>query len=151
MFIIVVWSKTIQFREHTVHIPIPHIHNSPLCPVSSLKHAMSFTYTAPPMSHAFSYFDMEHLQIRYLTYKQFLSKLRICLSLLSYPTDDYAGHSFRRRGASFEFSSGIPIKLIKMLGDWKSDAVLLHLTVPLDIRMKASNLLAKSIQNFTTY
>ena len=29
-----------------------------------------------------------------------------------------------------------------MLGDWKSDAVLLYLTVPLDIRIKASNLIA---------
>ena len=152
MLIVVVWSKTIQFRECTVHIPIPYIHNSPLCPVSSLKHAMSFTYSAPPLSHAFSYYDLEHLQIRCFTYKQFLSKLRSCLSILGYPPDDYTGHSFRRGGgASFAFSSGVPIELIKILGDWKSDAVLLYLTVPQDIRIRASNLIAKSIQSFTTF
>ena len=153
MLIVVVWSKTIQFPERTVHIPIPYIHNSPLCPVCSLKHAMSFTYSAPPLSHAFSYYDLEHLQIRCFTYKQFLSKLRLCLSILGYPPDDYASHSFRRGGGgggSFAFSCGIPIELIKMLGDWKSDAVLLYLTVPLDIRIKASNLIAKSIQSFST-
>ena len=98
MLIVVVWSKTTQFCERTVYIPFPYIHNSPHCPVSSLKHAMSFTYSAPPSSHAFSYYDLEHLQIRCFTYKQFLSKLRSCLSILGYPPDDYAGHSFRRGG-----------------------------------------------------
>ena len=124
-----------------MHIPISHINNSPLCPVSSLKHAMSFTYKAPPVSHIFSYYDLEHLQIRCFTYKQFISELKECLSLLGYPPDEYASHSLRH--GSSAFSSGIPIeriKLIKMLEDWKSDAVLLYLTVPLDIRIKASNL-----------
>ena len=77
--------------------------------------------------------------------------LRSCLSILGYPPDDYAAGHFLDVGACFAFSSGIPIELVKMLGDWKSDAVLLYLTVPLDIRIKASNLIAKSIQSFTTF
>ena len=36
-----------------------------------------------------------------------------------------------------------PVSLIKMLGDWKSDSVLLYLTVPLDIRLHTINQLSK--------
>ena len=57
----------------------------------------------------------------------------------------YAGHSFRRGGASFAFQSGILVGMIKLLGDWKSDAVLLYLTVPLKMRMESNNFLSKSI------
>ena len=41
--------------------------------------------------------------------------------------------------ASFAFQSGVPVQLIKMLGDWKSDSVLLYLTVPLSIRLQSIN------------
>ena len=37
------------------------------------------------------------------------------------------------------------MELIKILGDWHSDAVLLYLTVPLTIRLQSVNLLAKAI------
>ena len=40
--------------------------------------------------------------------------------------------------ASFAFQAGAPVELIKMPGDWKSDSVLLYLTVPLHIRLKQS-------------
>ena len=37
------WSKTIQFRERTVHLPLPRIPHSVLCPVTAILHAFSFT------------------------------------------------------------------------------------------------------------
>ena len=50
-------------------------------------------------------------------------------------------------GSSFAFQAGVPIELIKMLGDWHSDAVLLYLTVPLTIRLQSVNVIAKAIIN----
>ena len=41
------WSKTIQFRERCVSIPLPRLAGSPLCPVSATLHAFSFTISAP--------------------------------------------------------------------------------------------------------
>ena len=38
-------------------------------------------------------------------------------------------------GASHAFQSGVPVELIKILGDWKSDAVFMYLTVPLKVRL----------------
>ena len=48
-------------------------------------------------------------------------------------------------GASFAFQAGIPLELIKLLGDWKSNAVMLYLTVPMHIRLHSVNLIAKHI------
>ena len=45
--IIVRWSKTIQFRERQISIPLPRVSGSPLCPVSAILHAFSFTASAP--------------------------------------------------------------------------------------------------------
>ena len=100
------WSKTIQFRERTIHIPLPYISQSPLCPVTSISHAMSFTSSVPQTFHAFAYFDTVHLRCRVLRYHAFLSKLHEFLQALGYSPQDYAGHSFRRGRASFAYQSG---------------------------------------------
>lgn len=47
------------------------------------------------------------------------------------------------------FQAGLPLELIKILVDWKSNAVLLYLTVPPDIRLQATTLL--TISNTTLY
>ena len=143
------WSKTIQFRDRVVHIPLPYIPSSVLCPIASVLRAMAFTKSADAQSHAFCYFDTKHLRPKCLTYRLFLVRLRECLSMLGYSPSSYAGHSFRRGGASFAFESGIPIELIKMLGDWKSDSVLLYLTAPLKGRLYTTNLISKSIIRLT--
>ena len=141
------WSKTIQFRERSVQIPLPRIPGSIFCPVSSLQHALSFTSGAPAHSHAFSYLDLPHCNRRCMTYRSFVSKLRSCLRSLGVSLDDYAGHSFRRGGASFAFQAGVPIEMIGMLGDWKSNSVLLYLTVPLRIRLQSTNILTKHLMH----
>ena len=74
-----------------------------------------------------------------------LKKLRTILHSLGLPAKDYACHSFRKGGASFAFQAGIPVELIKILGDWHSDTVLLYITVPLTIRLQSVILLAKAI------
>ena len=100
------WSKAIHFRERTIHILLPYTPQSPLCPVTSILHAMSFTSSVPQTFHTFAYFDAVHLRCRVLTYRACLSKLRECLQALGYSPQDYAGHSFRRGGASFVHQSG---------------------------------------------
>ena len=110
-----------------------------------------FTGNAPPNSHAFAYLNSPDLQLKVFSYPLFLRKLRAILQSLNLPAKDYACHSFRRGGggggASFAFQAGVPIELIKMLGDWLSDAVLLYLTVPLTIRLQSVNVIAKAIIN----
>ena len=138
------WSKTIQFRERVVHIPLPRVTGSPFCPVSAISRAFSFTPMASDSSQAFAWVHPS-LSLRAFTYSLFMSKLRSCLNNCGLLGRDFGSHSFRRGGASLAFQAGVPLALIKVLGDWKSDAVLLYLTVPLDIRVQAITLLSQHI------
>ena len=139
------WSKTIQFRERTIHLPLPRIPHSVLCPVTAILHAFSFTQLGAPSSQAFAWLHQHDLRLMPITYKSFLAKLRIIMSSLGYTEKSYATHSFHRGGASFAFQEGIPLELIKLLGDWKSNAVLLYITVPMHIRLHSVNLIAIQI------
>ena len=100
------WSKTIQFRERVVQLPLPLIPGSPLCPVTAIKRAMSFTGHAVPSSQAFLFLSSPDLQFKVFTYSMFLRRLRSILQSLGLPAREYACHSFRRGGASFAFQAG---------------------------------------------
>ena len=138
------WSKTIQFREKVVQIPLIASPGSPFCPVSAISRAFAFTSHVSQDSQAFQWVHSS-LAIRPFTYGLFMAKLRTCLNNCGLPGMEFGSHSFRRGGASLAFQAGLPLEIIKILGDWKSNAVLLYLTVPLDIRIKATSLLSQQI------
>ena len=131
------WSKTIQFRERVFSIPLPRVPGSIFSPVAAISHAFSFTVGAPALSQAFLWMAPS-LHLKESSYSLFMSKLRACIKLCGLSGEDFGSHSFRRGGVSFAFSIGVAVKLIKVMGDWKSNAVLLYLTVPLNIRIRTS-------------
>ena len=59
-----------------------------------------FTQSSPPDQHDFAYFHPPSYCIKVFTYRSFLFKLRLCLSSFGFTPSDYAGHYFRRGGAS---------------------------------------------------
>ena len=119
---------------------IPCIPRSRLCPTTAIIHAFSFPPSTPD-SQAFNWVPTRSSHPQIFTYALFLRKLRDHLSLIGVDPKLYAGHSFRRGGASFAYQSGVPIELIKALGDWRSDTILIYLTMPLTIRLKTANIL----------
>ena len=129
------WTKTIQFRERILCIPLPQVYNSPLCPTAALKRAIMLSTNKGQKGPAFCYLHYCTGTIKALTYKEFLDKFRNCISQVGYDAQLYATHSFRRGGAAFAFQCGIPSDLIKAQGDWKSDAYLNYLSVPLQFRI----------------
>ena len=145
------WSKTIQFRERVVRILLPLIPYSPLCPVTACSRAFRFTYQSSGSSQAFNWLHPTTLSIQTFTYHSFSTKLRGLIAELGLQAGDYTSHSFRREGASFAYQAGVPIELIKVLGDWKSNAVLLYLTITLTIRLQSVNILSKHIITFSPY
>ena len=120
-----------------VSIPLSFIPDSPLCPVHAIQHAFSFVQDSLDDGQAFSLVVPDDLQIKYITYSKFLGKLRYILKDIGLDPSLYASHSFRRGGASFAFQAGVPLEMIKLLGDWKSNAVCLYLTVPMKLRLCA--------------
>ena len=121
------WSKTIQFGERLLQSPIPLLRNHPLCPVSALIQAFRITKLADSNGPAFvvptanSFEPMSPIN--------FVKQLRGILNLSGLPAQDYSGHSFRRGSASWAIQNGIPGEVIKILGDWKSDAYLSYLSL----------------------
>ena len=142
------WSKTLQFQERLVHIPLHTIPNSPLCPIAAILHFLHFIkcdsqYSS--QSPMFTYLPPSSSQSIPITYRQFLSKLRSLLSILGFNPSDYGSHSFRRGGASLAHSAGIPTEHIKALGDWHSDSVFLYLHTSWAFRVSAQRQLISHI------
>lgn len=139
-------SKTIQYREKVVRFPLPRISDSPLCPRSAISTAFRFTVRASATSSAFMFSDLRG-NLKTLSYRSFVSKLRSCLSEIGYNPLLYAGHSLRRGGASFAFLCGVPADLIKMQGDWASNSYQLYLTVPLRTRFLTASIISSKLMS----
>ena len=101
------WSKTIQYRQRVLHIPLPRIPGSPLCPAQTLILALRLC-NSPPSAPLFTY--PTRTGWLPLTVKVFQDKLHKYLRQLNINPSDYSGHSFRRGGASFALECGLPQK-----------------------------------------
>ena len=62
-----------------------------------------------------------------ITYKHFSGFLSLVASRLQLGPSRFSPHSFRRGGATFAFDRHVPSELIKLQGDWQSDAYLVFL------------------------
>lgn len=118
-------TKTIQNKERQLIIPLPRSQGHRLCPVQALFHAFSFSASAPSEGPAFVIPCASGF--RPLTPAVFVSQVRRLLSMCGEDSSRYAGHSFRRGGASWAYNAGVPVETIKLLGDWKSQAYTLYI------------------------
>jgi hypothetical protein len=108
-------TKTIQFGQRVLRaLPLPAIPGSILCPVTALRRLFQ-AVEALPESFAFSYPVDGRLPT--LTHRAFVAQFKSHLPLLGYDPSQYAGHSFRRGGATFAFQCGAPPAQIKEQGD----------------------------------
>ena len=142
LVICVKWSKTIQFKERHLLIPVVRLPSShPLCPVQAYERHLRL-FPAPPSSPAFLCYRGDLATP--ITHSTFTTKLRTSLSLAGFKASNYSGHSFRRGGATFAFRCGAPVELISLQGDWSSDAVLLYIAQPLERRLSVAHLIARN-------
>ena len=105
------WSKTIQLRERILHIPLPRVRNSLLCPTTALVRAHALCSGLDRNGHAFCYSDPCTNMVTVLTYKVFLSKFGACLTHVGYDAQLYATHSSRRGEAAFAFQCVLPPRI----------------------------------------
>ena len=113
------WTKTIQFRQKVLRLPVLPVENKRICPVMWM-HYMMHTIPALPSDPAFTiWYKGTKLA---LSANQLLARLRKWLQLIREPQHKYSLHSLRRGGATFAFQSNMEHEMIKILGDWASDA-----------------------------
>ncbi len=128
LFIKVRHTKTIQFGQRELVIPFVKS-NTILCPVNAMLHMVDgmVGHTIPHDQPLFSFVNKGILQ--FLTHNEFVKMLQSQLALCGYNVKMYSGHSFRRGGCSHAFNIGLSPLLIKLRGDWRSDAYQRYISV----------------------
>ena len=139
------WSKTIQYRQRVLSVPLPRISSSPLCPSFALLSALRLS-PSPADGPLFTFSSAQGWAA--LSANMFSAKLHALLARLGFPPSAYSGHSFRRGGASFALECGLPTELIKVQGDWASNAYELYTCPSLPMRKSLAATLGKHISVF---
>ena len=138
-------TKTLQYSNKLLQIPLPEIPGSVLCPIGAMHRLNSLSGEIPSHAPLFSY-PVRGGPYSHLNHTSFHKLLRTFIGAIGLPPGDYSPHSFRRGGASFAFACGIPSDLIKIQGDWNSDAYLRYLSSPLSQRQQMVHVIAQHLQ-----
>ena len=125
-------------------VVLPCIDSSPLCPVKAIVSLFN-RFPLPQDSPAFAVICLG--KVVPLSYGQFISMLRSFLTRLGLQPNKYAGHSLRRGGATWAFSTGVTPELIKLQGDWKSNVYQLYLELPVSCRIAVGQAMAAGLKN----
>ena len=139
-------TKTIQFKQKVLEIPLPVIPNSILCPVTALTTYFSLV----PASSASPVFLAPHgsgfMPVLAWHFNLFLKR---CVSSMTIGKDlsHFSSRSFRKGGATFAFNCGAPTEFIKAEGDWKSDAYLVYLTLSSSKKLALLNAITTKLAN----
>ena len=128
------WSKTNQYRERKLLLPLVRNYKTILCPVFWFNY-MTKRIPAPPSAPAFCY--IKNNKLVPIIYKEAQEQMREWLSALGERASAYSMHSLRRGGCLTAFEANLPSLAIKTLGDWASDCYLTYIDITLDTRMKA--------------
>ena len=140
------WSKVIKFRERTLRIPLPKLKNPLFCPSTAL---LGLCLTCPSVEGPAPLFRyIENGTPVPLTQAKFVCKLRQSLTDLGFPADQYSGHSFCRGGAQFALQCGLPVELIKLQGDWNSNAYERYLQPSFALRQKVASTMGSHTSGF---
>lgn len=136
------WTKTIQFRQRELCIPLCRLPGHPLCPTTALFLALNNTHTAAQAGPAIVVpKDGSFIP---LTTARFLTLIRQRLAGVCDPST-IAGHSFRRGGASWAYQAGVPVDTIRQLGDWASNAYMSYAVCDTNSLHEAERLMCLSL------
>lgn len=113
-------TKTIQCRERSLKIPLPRIPGHCLCPVQAI--VLAFEKSPGVSSDGPAFVVPRGAGFAPLSPVNFVSRIRLAFTRCGVDAKKYAGHSFRRGGASWAYAVGLPIDTIRIIGDWQSQA-----------------------------
>ena len=135
-------TKTLQYQERCLQIPLQLLGGSPFCVVSLLKdHMMKFP--GPPNGILF-YKRCGRSNVP-LFYRDVLKFLKDSVGRIGMDPSDVGLHSLRRSGAAYLHSIGIPLIDIQCIGDWRSLAVLSYLITPIDRKIDIEHKFASTL------
>ena len=144
------WSKVFHFKERTLQIPLPLIPGLLFFPSTALS-SLCLDCLPPLISSVPLFRYKEGFKVMPLTQSSFTARLHCFLTQLGFPAGRYSGHSFRRGGAMFAMQCGLPVELIKLQGDWKSNACERYLEPSFRLRRQVAATMGEHISRQITY
>lgn len=135
-------SKTIQFKERVLRIPVVESPGSILCPVRWLKVYLSLC-RVPKKGPLF----LDLKSGKPLSYEKFSHRLKSLVKKCGIQ-GRITCHSLRRGSATYLSRLGLPLQDVKMYGDWKSLSVLLYLADDPVTRLQKDFPVANSLTAF---
>jgi hypothetical protein len=136
MLVLLRWSKTNQFGQKVLRLPLVANPGNILCPIRAYSKMIQLT-PAPESSPAFVIQQLGGLvPVKYGELQQILRKL---VGLTGRDPDLYSSHSLRRGGATCAFQAKVPGELIQLHGDWVSDAYKQYLHIPYQTKLTVSS------------
>ena len=143
MVVTLLWAKNNQVGR-MVQIPLPRLVGSVLCPVQAVRQAFQLTGEANLFGPAFMRRQADS-KLTPVRYSWFSKKLLDLVEACGLDRSLYGTHRLRRGGASWALKCGFSSEVIRILGDWHSDAYQNYLEVPLEDKLLHMQLFAKSV------
>jgi len=139
------WTKTIQGLERALVVPLAGRAGSILDPVALYSRLLARLPSSPD-THAFAV-PAAGGGLRPLSHRVFVAAIKRLAALSGLDPAEYAGHSFRRGGASCAFAAGVCGELVQAHGDWRSDAYLAYLELSDAQRLEVSRAMQRALSS----
>ena len=140
------WSKTIQFKEKVLRLPILPAENKNICPVVWVHYMLEQIPGSPEDPLFLVPSKGEKLA---LSTNQLIARLRKWLTLIGEDPEKYGLHSLRRGGATFALQCNIQGEMIKVLGDWASDAWRRYCDISMEQRLDSMQAFVEGLNKIT--
>ena len=143
MVVSVCRSKTIQFGQHELLIPVSKVNNSDLCTVYwCLKHFREAYVSAESLAFQIPTGDGGFRPLDYPSSQATIKHFANCAGL---DPDHFSSHSLGRGGCTFLAIQGASIEEMKTRGDWSSDTVFSYISLPLSERIMSDMRVATAL------
>ena len=139
VLVFVGWSKTNQYGNRDLVVPIPS-NSDPALDLERHMTALLSRVEAQEDRPAFSFSKRN-----FISYSSFTNRLKSLLLSFGVDPAKYSGHSFRRGGATFLHSLGATPLEIQAAGDWKTMVFTRYLHLSLEDRWRSQQLMAEAI------
>lgn len=126
-------SKTIQYKQRELKIPVSRVEDTRLCAVTWIEKHMAqmpagkkdplFMIPGPAGPEA-------------IPYKAYQLTLKMICKQAGLDPSEFSSHSLRRGGATYLGMVGASVEEIKTRGDWSSECYMRYLKTPLDVRIQ---------------
>lgn len=128
------WSKTIQYQQKVLTLPLIPCRIKQVCPVYWVNRMLEMV-PAGPNEPLFAL--PSGVGNKVLTYNKLRKQLTDWIERTGRSGTDFSLHGLRRGGASWGLQSGLTGPEIQVMGDWASMAYLRYLDADLERRVKS--------------